>query len=103
MSDRIPLPGRGPTASPRNRFEPLHFEADVEDLDAGGEPAVAPATLYYRDASRSVLAENTSPDIGFRFSLNPYRGCEHGCIYCYARPSHGYLGFSAGLHFERRI
>jgi DNA repair photolyase len=50
-----------------------------------------------------VLAENDSPDIGFRYSLNPYRGCEHGCIYCYARPSHEYLGFSAGLDFERRI
>ena len=60
-------------------------------------------TELYRDASRTVLAENDSPDIGFRFSLNPYRGCEHGCIYCYARPSHEYLGFSAGLDFERKL
>ena len=60
-------------------------------------------TELYRDATRKILAENDSPDIGFRFSLNPYRGCEHGCIYCYARPSHEYLGFSAGLDFERKI
>ena len=65
--------------------------------------APRPPTIFYRDASRSVLAENDSPDVGFRFSLNPYRGCEHGCIYCYARPTHEYLGFSAGLDFERRI
>jgi DNA repair photolyase len=102
MSDRTPLPGRGTTASPRNRYEPLHFEAEPDAPDADAPLPAAP-TLYYRDASRSVLAENASPDIGFRFSLNPYRGCEHGCIYCYARPSHEYLGFSAGLDFERRI
>src|SRR5262249_41807881 len=56
-----------------------------------------------RDASRTIIAENESPDVGFRYSLNPYRGCEHGCVYCYARPSHEYLGFSAGLDFERRL
>src|SRR4029453_9449744 len=66
-------------------------------------PAGEVPTTYYRDASRSVLAENDSPDVGFRFSLNPYRGCEHGCVYCFARPSHEYLGFSAGVDFESRI
>jgi DNA repair photolyase len=60
-------------------------------------------TIYYRDASRSILSKNDSPDIPFTFSINPYRGCEHGCIYCYARPSHEYLGFSAGLDFESKI
>lgn len=55
------------------------------------------------DASRTVISKNTSPDISFDFSLNPYRGCEHGCSYCYARPSHEYLGYSAGLDFETRI
>src|SRR5262249_4964177 len=91
-----PFRARGTSANPPNRYESLHIEPD--EAVAGDVP-----TQYYRDASRSVLAENDSPDVGFRFSLNPYRGCEHGCIYCYARPSHEYLGFSAGLDFERRI
>ena len=98
-------PGRGTTATPPNRYEPLHVELEPDpdaSPDEEGGPARQP-TLFYRDASRSVLAENQSPDVGFRFSLNPYRGCEHGCIYCYARPSHEYLGFNAGLDFERRI
>jgi len=63
----------------------------------------APRTVFLRDTSRSVIARNDSPDIPFELSLNPYRGCEHGCIYCYARPTHEYLGFSAGLDFETRI
>ncbi len=94
-------PGRGTTLNPANRYESLHVETDPED--AGGEGDSAEPTHFYRDTSRSVLAENASPDVGFRFSVNPYRGCEHGCAYCYARPSHEYLGFSAGLDFERRI
>jgi DNA repair photolyase len=83
---------------PENRYERLHIEPDP-DVE-GGSPL---PTLFYRDTSRSALAENDSPDVGFRFSLNPYRGCEHGCIYCYARPTHEYLSFNAGLDFERRI
>ncbi|MCC6765525.1 MAG: PA0069 family radical SAM protein [Deltaproteobacteria bacterium] len=96
--------GRGTSRNPANRYETLHVERDEaaradDDADGrGSEP-----TRFYRDTSRSILAENTSPDVGFRFSLNPYRGCEHGCTYCYARPSHEHLGFSAGLDFERRI
>jgi len=62
-----------------------------------------PRTEFLRDASRSVISSNESPDLGFDASLNPYRGCEHGCSYCYARPFHEYLGFSAGLDFETRI
>lgn len=92
----LPLRPRGTESNPANRFDPLHVEREPGVTSEG-------ATVFYRDASRSVLAENDSPDIGFRFSLNPYRGCEHGCIYCYARPSHEYLGFSAGLDFEQRI
>jgi DNA repair photolyase len=91
------LKGRGATENPANRYERLHL---VPDPDAEDGPV---PTLFLRDTSRSILAENESPDIGFRFSLNPYRGCEHGCVYCYARPSHEYLGFSAGLDFETRI
>jgi DNA repair photolyase len=98
-------PGRGTTENPANRYEPIHVELDADpDLapDEDGGPR-RPPTLFYRDTSKTILAENQSPDVGFRFSLNPYRGCEHGCCYCYARPTHEYLGFSAGLDFERRI
>jgi DNA repair photolyase len=95
------IDGRGTKQNPENRFERIHLEVDPpEEIDDGAAPE---PTIFYRDASRGVLAENQSPDVGFRFSLNPYRGCEHGCIYCYARPSHEYLSFSAGLDFERRI
>jgi DNA repair photolyase len=96
-----PILGRGTTANPVNRYESLHVEPLVDDAE-GGDAAPTP-TLFFRDVSRTALAENSSPDVGFRFSLNPYRGCEHGCTYCYARPSHEYLGFSAGLDFERKI
>jgi DNA repair photolyase len=98
---RFPLDGRGTRRNPENRYEQIHVEADPDS--AGDEVASSEPTTFYRDVSRSVLAENESPDVGFRFSLNPYRGCEHGCIYCYARPTHEYLSFSAGLDFERRI
>ena len=94
--------GRGSAGNPPNRFERLHFEADAEDGPEGeGSPAVR--TELYRDSSRTVLARNDSPDIPFAVSLNPYRGCEHGCAYCYARPTHEYLGFSAGLDFETKL
>ncbi len=79
---RPDLPGRGATTNPPNRYEPFHVELDPDpDVDVDREAGETP-TLYYRDASRTVLAENNSPDVGFRFSLNPYRGCEHGCVYC---------------------
>ena len=96
--DDATLPGRGTTANPANRYERLHIQLDPEFDDPSQLP-----TQYFTDASRTVLAENESPDLGFRFSLNPYRGCEHGCIYCYARPTHEFLGFSAGLDFESKI
>ncbi len=91
--------GRGTPENPPNRYERIFVEPDLEE----GEPGPPIPTEYYRDASRTILAENDSPDIPFRWSLNPYRGCEHGCSYCYARPSHEYLGFSAGLDFETRL
>ena len=94
MSAAAPL-GRATGLNLPNRFEQTHVEVDENDRRV--------QTEFFRDDSRSLLAENDSPDIGFRYSLNPYRGCEHGCIYCYARPSHEYLGFSAGLDFETRI
>ncbi len=90
--------GRGASHNPPNRFEPFH----LEPLEAEGEPQPVP-TRFYTDSTRSILAENDSPDVPFDFSINPYRGCEHGCIYCYARQTHEYLGFSAGIDFESKI
>jgi DNA repair photolyase len=103
MDDHAPLPrrGRATTENTPNRFERLHLAPDPEDP---AEEAARPLlTEVLRDTSRSALSRNDSPDLPFRWSLNPYRGCEHGCPYCYARPSHEYLGFSAGLDFETRI
>jgi DNA repair photolyase len=92
--------GRGASANLPNRFESRWHEPDEEWIHAD-DPA--PTTEFLPDDSRSVVATNDSPDIGFDASVNPYRGCEHGCIYCYARPTHEYLGMSAGLDFESRI
>ncbi len=92
--------GRGASHNPANRFESLTLERD-EDWDPEEDPL--PRTLFLRDKTSSIIATNDSPDVGFDASVNPYRGCEHGCIYCYARPTHEYLGFSAGLDFETRI
>jgi len=95
-----PVPGRGASINPPNRFEKLSYEPDPDQADAVQS---APKTQYLRDTSKSIIAYNDSPDIPFDASINPYRGCEHGCIYCYARPTHEFLGFSAGLDFETRI
>src|SRR6266540_6749068 len=101
-----PIRGRGASWSPANRFERLHVDLtdiDVVDDDPDAQERPRRATQYFRDATKSIITRNTSPDVGFETSLNPYRGCEHGCIYCYARPTHEYLGFSAGLDFESKI
>jgi DNA repair photolyase len=88
----------GADSNPPNRFEALHYEPDPEAED---EPARD--VHYFRDPSRVVIARNQSPDLGFDASVNPYRGCVHACVYCYARPTHEYLGLSAGLDFETKI
>ena len=98
--EQEPIRGRGAAGNPANRFDVLHYERDP---DTPADEASAPATRFLRDATRSILVTNDSPDVGFEVSINPYRGCEHGCPYCYARPTHEYLGFSAGLDFETRI
>jgi len=92
--------GRGAAGNPPNRFEPISLERDT---DWNPEDDPAPRTQFLRDLSRTVINYNDSPDVPFHASLNPYRGCEHGCAYCYARPTHEYLGFSAGLDFETKI
>ncbi len=93
------MKGRGATWNPQNRFETLEY---IRDDEAPPDDS-SPRTIYLRDPTRTIIATNDSPDIGFEASINPYRGCEHGCIYCYARPTHEYLGMSAGLDFETRI
>lgn len=95
------MKGRGATSNPKNRFEPLEVQLDPEVehelLEAGTR------TRFYRDRSKSIISRNDSPDLPFKASINPYKGCEHGCAYCYARPYHEYSGFSCGLDFESRI
>jgi DNA repair photolyase len=94
-----PLRGRGSAENPKNRFESVERVPEPPDNDE----ISAPETRFFPDTSRSIIAYNDSPDVGFDASVNAYRGCEHGCIYCYARPTHEYLGFSSGLDFETRI
>lgn len=103
--------GRGAATNPPNRFDRLRYvrsadlPAQYDDRGAPLDPSLEldPGTVLIRDATRSILSTNNSPDVGFDTSLNPYRGCMHGCAYCYARPNHEYLGFSAGLDFETHI
>ncbi|HUP56052.1 MAG TPA: PA0069 family radical SAM protein [Bdellovibrionota bacterium] len=90
--------GRGAAHNPPARFDRLQIEPDAEDRDRPG-----PRTEILVDHSRTILTRNDSPDIPFTYSINPYRGCEHGCSYCYARPTHEYLGLSAGVDFETKI
>lgn len=98
--------GRGSDSNPTGRFEKLSRESDEDErerLRSIGEEAPLVRTELFKDSTRSIVTENDSPDIGFTFSINSYRGCEHGCAYCYARPTHEYLGLSAGLDFESKI
>lgn len=98
--DHTLIQGRGAAGNPVNRFEKIAYERD-EDQDPIDEPKLI--TEYYKDISRSIIITNDSPDIAFEASINIYRGCEHGCVYCFARPTHEYLGLSSGLDFESRI
>ena len=98
--NRNPLRGRGSSDNPVNRFEGHYTDYDLDE-ETGEKPKQK--TRLYPDDTKEIISTNSSPDISFDASINPYRGCEHGCIYCYARPTHEYLGFSAGLDFESRI
>jgi len=106
-SDNQKIHGRGAVRNPAGRFERLQTVTDNDPPDE--EDAADPdrhkrlPTQIFRDSSKTVISTNDSPDIGMEATLNPYRGCEHGCIYCYARPTHEYLGLSAGLDFETKI
>lgn len=91
--------GRGAAGNPTGRFELLERERDPQADEIGN----APVTVVQTCSARTIIARNDSPDIPFSQSINPYQGCEHGCIYCYARPSHAYMGLSPGLDFETRI
>ena len=96
MAQGNSIKGRGASHNPPNRFDRHHFEADPGQ-------STLPERRVATESARSIVSHNDSPDIPFSSSLNPYRGCEHGCVYCYARPTHEFLGLSAGLDFESRL
>lgn len=95
--------GRGALGNPSGRYEREHRETFDDGWDNVDLPPPPLRTQVLKDTSRTIIARNTSPDIPFDRSINPYRGCEHGCIYCFARPTHAWLGMSAGLDFESKI
>ena len=100
MAPPFPVRGRGSASNPKNRFESIET---VPEPPQDSDEISSPHTEFFSDHSKSIIAYNDSPDVGFDASVNPYRGCEHGCVYCYARPTHEYLGFSSGLDFETKI
>ncbi|HEV7997648.1 MAG TPA: PA0069 family radical SAM protein [Stellaceae bacterium] len=95
--------GRGAVSNASGRFEAEQRATFDDGWGSADDEPVPLATTLSVDATRTIIARNDSPDIGFDRSINPYRGCEHGCVYCYARPSHAYLGLSPGLDFESRL
>lgn len=97
--------GRGASENPTSRFALIELERDPEFYSGSfaDEAGIRPRTQFWEDRSRTLISRNDSPDIPMEFTANPYRGCEHGCSYCYARPTHEYLGYSAGLDFETQI
>jgi len=108
MVDEVPFrsgKGRGARSNHGSRFDACHLVPIDDGWPAGEEQEFASAvpTVVYRDTARSIITRNKSPDVPFELSVNPYRGCEHGCAYCFARPSHAYLGLSPGLDFETRL
>lgn len=103
MSEHLRLVGRGAASNPPCRFEATWHEREPVEPDPDDDEPPRLVTEWIADRTRTVIATNESPDVGFEASVNPYRGCEHACVYCYARPTHEYLGYSAGLDFESRL
>jgi DNA repair photolyase len=107
--ERLPttrlLKGRGAASNPQGRFESIRHQAEDDGWQSAllDEDAPRPRTEVTEERARSVISRNDSPDIAFSQAINPYRGCEHGCIYCFARPSHSYLNLSPGLDFETKL
>ena len=99
----LPRKGRGAVSNLAHRFESVQRSVDPESLPADDEELPPLATSVTFETARSIITRNDSPDLGFDRSINPYRGCEHGCVYCYARPTHSYLNLSPGLDFETRL
>jgi DNA repair photolyase len=99
----VTVKGRGAANNPQNRFERQEREVFDDGWAKDGEAAQAPRTEVTLTQARTIISRNASPDIPFTQSINPYQGCEHGCVYCYARPSHAYLGLSPGLDFETKL
>lgn len=95
------IAGRGSASNPKNRFLNVEYVPDPVEDEEDGPPR--PRTVFIHDDTQSIITHNNSPDVGFESSINAYRGCEHGCAYCFARPTHEYLGLSAGLDFETKI
>ncbi|MDX1562528.1 MAG: PA0069 family radical SAM protein [Gammaproteobacteria bacterium] len=98
-----PRRGRGAASNPASRFDSTATLADDDGWGILDEPLPSLETVVQAEAARKIIAHNNSPDIPFTQSINPYRGCENGCVYCYARPSHGYVGLSPGLDFETKL
>lgn len=108
--DKNIITGRGAQFNKGNRFTPLHYSQNdsngldlVNSYDDDDHFPTNTGTQFYDDHSKKIISANNSPDLSFNRSINPYQGCEHGCVYCYARNSHEYWGYSAGLDFERKI
>src|SRR5229473_4877855 len=95
----VTIKGRGAADNPQGRFDKLARSRDEEDAEIQSRPE----TVITLQLARSIIARNDSPDLPFTQSINPYQGCEHGCVYCYARPTHAYLDLSPGLDFETKL
>jgi DNA repair photolyase len=103
---RTPIKGRGAASRVAGRFDKTATTGEDDGWGSvydGLDEAARPRTQVTEERARSIITRNTSPDVGFSQSINPYRGCEHGCVYCFARPSHAYLDLSPGLDFETRL
>src|SRR5512147_3099972 len=103
MASPLPVRGRGARSNATGRYENLERESFDDGWTSDDEAPAKLITSLSAERARRIISRNDSPDIGFARSINPYRGCEHGCIYCYARPAHAYMGLSPGLDFESRL